>query len=211
MIKGDKKKESSVFEKIVHVGKVSKTVRGGRRFSFTCLLVSGNKKGTVGYAHAKAKEVSDARTKASEAAKHFMIRVPLKEGRTLHHDVLGKFGSTTVIIRTAVPGTGVIASGPLRAVFECLGVADVVAKTLGSSNPYNVLAATFNALENLDSPKRVAERRGKNVSEIIKNRNLLTKGHISSLAAKEDEEEAEEENDNESSNVESKNDNKVEE
>lgn len=198
MIKNDKKKETTLYEKVVHVGKVSKTVRGGRKFSFTCLLVTGNKKGTVGYSHAKAHEVGDARNKAAEAAKRFMIRVPLKEGRTLHHDAIGIFGATTVVIKTAVPGTGIIASGPLRAVFECLGVEDVVSKTLGSSNPHNVLTATFRALANLDSPKRVAERRGKNVSEIIKNRNLASKTHAVANAKEESEEDEENANTNDS-------------
>lgn len=196
MLKNDKKKEIVTYEKVVHVGKVSKTVRGGRKFSFTCLLVTGNKKGSVGYAHAKAHEVGDARNKAAEAAKRYMVRVPLKEGRTLHHDTAASFGATTVIIKTAVPGTGIIASGPLRAVFECLGIEDVVSKTLGSSNPYNVLTATFRALTSLDSPKKVAERRGKNVSEIIKNRNLASKTHMSGGNKEEVDIEDEEDNNN---------------
>lgn len=171
MSKGREKETSSLVEHLVFVNKVSKVVKGGRKFSFAALVVVGDKKGRVGFGTGKAKEVGDARVKAYEAAKRSMVRIALKEGRTLHHDSHGSFGAANVVVRSAPSGTGVIAGGPMRAVFESLGVHDVVAKSVGTSNPYNMVAATFDALQNIDSPKYVAEKRGKAVSEIVKRRN----------------------------------------
>ena len=157
-------------DRIVHVNRVSKTVKGGKRFAFAALVVVGDQKGRVGFAHAKAKEVPDAIKKATERARRKLIRVPLREGRTLHHDVLGHFGAGRVTLRTAPAGTGIIAGGPMRAVFEVLGVQDVVAKSVGSNNPYNMIKATFNALESINSPRMVAAKRGKKVGDIVSRR-----------------------------------------
>jgi small subunit ribosomal protein S5 len=156
-----------LIEKLVHINRVSKTVKGGKRFGFAALVVVGDGKGRVGFGHGKAREVPEAITKATASAKKKMIRVPLKEGRTLHHDVNGRFGAGKVNVRTAPPGTGIIAGGPMRAVFESLGVADVVSKSIGTSNPYNMIRATFEALGNQSSPKAVAQRRGKNVADLL--------------------------------------------
>jgi small subunit ribosomal protein S5 len=158
---GDDDGGEELIEKLVHINRVSKTVKGGKRFGFAALVVVGDGKGRVGFGHGKAREVPEAITKATAAAKKKMIRVPLKEGRTLHHDVNGHFGAGKVNVRTAPPGTGIIAGGPMRAVFESLGVADVVSKSIGTSNPYNMIRATFDALGNQSSPKSVAQRRGK--------------------------------------------------
>jgi small subunit ribosomal protein S5 len=157
-------------DKVVHVNRVSKTVKGGRNMSFAALAVVGDKKGRIGFAHAKAKEVPDAIKKATELARRKLVRVPLKEGRTLHHDMYGHFGSGKVILRTAPAGTGIIAGGPMRAVFEVLGIQDVVAKCTGSSNPHNMIRATFKALLDEAAPRHVAARRGKKVSEIVGHR-----------------------------------------
>ena len=157
-------------EKVVHINRVAKVVKGGRRFSFAALVVVGDQKGRVGFGHGKAREVPEAIRKATEAAKRNLIKVPLREGRTLHHDVTGHHGSGRVVLRAAPPGTGIIAGGPMRAVFETLGIQDVVAKSLGSSNPYNMVRATFDALRHEDSPRGVAARRGKKVSEIVSRR-----------------------------------------
>tara|TARA_R110002110_G_scaffold67960_4_gene184455 strand:+ start:175 stop:684 length:510 start_codon:yes stop_codon:yes gene_type:complete len=154
-------------DKLVHINRVAKVVKGGRRFGFAALVVVGDQKGRVGFGHGKAREVPEAIRKATEAAKRAMVRVPLREGRTLHHDVNGRHGAGRVFLRAAPAGTGVIAGGPMRAVFETLGVQDVVAKSLGSSNPYNMVRATFDALKNEQSPRMVAARRGKKVSEIV--------------------------------------------
>ncbi len=159
--------DDGIIEKLVHINRVSKTVKGGKRFGFAALVVVGDGSGRVGFGHGKAREVPEAITKATAAARKKMIRVPLKEGRTLHHDVNGRFGAGKVTIRTAPPGTGIIAGGPMRAVFESLGVADVVTKSVGTSNPYNMIRATFNALENQTSPKSVAQRRGKKVADLL--------------------------------------------
>lgn len=159
--------DDGIIEKLVHINRVSKTVKGGKRFGFAALVVVGDGQGRVGFGHGKAREVPEAITKATAAARKKMIRVPLKEGRTLHHDVNGRFGAGKVTIRTAPPGTGIIAGGPMRAVFESLGVADVVTKSVGTSNPYNMIRATFNALENQTSPKSVAQRRGKKVADLL--------------------------------------------
>jgi len=156
-----------LIERLVHINRVSKTVKGGKRFGFAALVVVGDGKGRVGFGHGKAREVPEAITKATAAAKKKMVRVPLKEGRTLHHDGKGRFGAGKVNVRTAPPGTGIIAGGPMRAVFESLGVADVVTKSVGTSNPYNMVRATFDALTNQTSPKSVAQRRGKKVADLL--------------------------------------------
>jgi small subunit ribosomal protein S5 len=153
-----------IVDKLVHINRVAKVVKGGRRFGFAALVVVGDQKGRVGFGHGKAREVPEAIRKATDAAKRAMVRVPLREGRTLHHDVEGHHGSGRVKLRAAPPGTGIIAGGPMRAVFETLGVQDVVAKSLGSSNPYNMVRATFDALSLQDSPRSVAARRGLKVS-----------------------------------------------
>jgi small subunit ribosomal protein S5 len=157
-----------LIEKLVHINRVSKTVKGGKRFGFAALVVVGDGKGRAGFGHGKAREVPEAISKATAAAKKSMIRVPLRDGRTLHHDGLGHFGAGMVTLRSAPAGTGIIAGGPMRAVFESLGVADVVTKSNGTSNPYNMIRATFEALGEQTSPKAVAQRRGKKVSDLIK-------------------------------------------
>ena len=159
--------DDGIIEKLVHINRVSKTVKGGKRFGFAALVVVGDGQGRVGFGHGKAREVPEAITKATAAARKKMIRVPLKEGRTLHHDGNGRFGAGKVTIRTAPPGTGIIAGGPMRAVFESLGVADVVTKSVGTSNPYNMIRATFAALSDQTSPKSVAQRRGKKVADLL--------------------------------------------
>jgi small subunit ribosomal protein S5 len=158
--------EPEFVDKLVHINRVAKVVKGGRRFGFAALVVVGDQKGRVGFGHGKAREVPEAIRKATEAAKRSMLRVPLREGRTLHHDVAGRHGAGKVICRAAPPGTGIIAGGPMRAVFETLGVQDVVAKSYGSSNPYNMVRATFDALSHEDSPRGVAARRGIKVSAL---------------------------------------------
>ena len=159
-------RDSEFTDKLVHINRVAKVVKGGRRFGFAALVVVGDQKGRVGFGHGKAREVPEAIRKATDAAKRGMIRVALREGRTLHHDVHGRWGAGKVILRAAPQGTGIIAGGPMRAVFETLGMQDVVAKSLGSSNPYNLVRATLNALKNEDSPRSVAARRGLKVSAI---------------------------------------------
>lgn len=159
--------DDGIIEKLVHINRVSKTVKGGKRFGFAALVVVGDGQGRVGFGHGKAREVPEAITKATAAARKKMIRVPLKEGRTLHHDGNGRFGAGKVTLRTAPPGTGIIAGGPMRAVFESLGVADVVTKSVGTSNPYNMIRATFEALSDQTSPKSVAQRRGKKVADLL--------------------------------------------
>ena len=155
-----------IIDKLVTINRVAKVVKGGRRFAFAALVVVGDQKGRVGYGAGKAREVPEAIRKATERAKRGMIRVPMKEGRTLHHDVEGNYGAGSVILRTAPAGTGIIAGGPMRAVFETLGVHDVVAKSQGSSNPYNMVRATFDALRQEDSPRSVAQRRNIKVSTL---------------------------------------------
>ena len=164
---GDDDGGDELIEKLVHINRVSKTVKGGKRFGFAALVVVGDGKGRVGFGHGKAREVPEAITKATAAAKKKMVRVPLKEGRTLHHDGKGHFGAGKVNVRSAPAGTGIIAGGPMRAVFESLGVADVVAKSIGTSNPYNMIRATFDALGTQTSPKSVAQRRGKKVADLL--------------------------------------------
>ncbi len=159
--------DSEFTDKLVGINRVAKVVKGGRRFGFAALVVVGDQHGRVGYGSGKAREVPEAIRKATEAAKRRLIRVPLREGRTLHHDATGKYGAGKVIIRSAPPGTGIIAGGPMRAVFETLGVQDVVAKSIGSANPHNMVKATFVALQNMASPRSVAARRGLKVGDII--------------------------------------------
>ncbi len=163
-------RDSEFVEKLVHINRVAKVVKGGRRFGFAALMVVGDQKGRVGFGHGKAREVPEAIRKATETAKKAMIRVPLREGRTLHHDVAGRHGAGKVTLRAAPPGTGIIAGGPMRAVFETVGMQDVVAKSIGTSNPYNMVRATFDALKRESSPRSVASRRGKKVSEIVARR-----------------------------------------
>jgi small subunit ribosomal protein S5 len=159
--------EPELIEKLVGINRVTKVVKGGRRFGFAALVVVGDGRGRVGHGHGKAREVPEAIRKATEQAKKQMIRVPLREGRTLHHDIRGHFGAGRVMLRAAEAGTGIIAGGPMRAVFEALGVQDVVAKSVGTSNPHNMIRATFEALGRSVSPRMVAQRRGKKVSDIL--------------------------------------------
>ncbi|MFL6800645.1 MAG: 30S ribosomal protein S5 [Sphingomicrobium sp.] len=164
---GDDDGGEELIEKLVHINRVSKTVKGGKRFGFAALVVVGDGKGRAGFGHGKAREVPEAISKATAAAKKAMIRVPLRDGRTLHHDGLGHFGAGRVTVRTAPAGTGIIAGGPMRAIFESLGVADVVTKSVGTSNPYNMIRATFEALKEQTSPRSVAQRRGKKVADLL--------------------------------------------
>ena len=164
------KVESEFSDKLVHINRVAKVVKGGKRFGFAALVVVGDLKGRVSFGHGKAREVPEAIRKATEAARRALVRVPLREGRTLHHDSIGRHGAGRVIIRSAPPGTGIIAGGAMRAVFEMLGVQDVVAKSLGSKNAYNVVRATFDALKAQESPRLVAARRNKKVADIVSRR-----------------------------------------
>ena len=165
----NEKKEIS--ERLVTINRVAKVVKGGRRFGFAAIMIVGDSKGKVGYGTGKAKEVPEAVRKATENAKNSMIRVHLKDNRTLHHDMIGRFGAGKVILRSASPGTGIIAGGPMRALFESLGVKDVVAKSTGSSNPHNMIKATFDAFKNSESPKSVASKRSKKISVIDTTKN----------------------------------------
>ena len=160
-------RDGDIVDRLVHINRVAKVVKGGRRFSFAALVVVGDQKGRVGFGHGKAREVPEAIRKATEGAKRGLIRVPLREGRTLHHDVNGRHGAGRVVLRAAPAGTGIIAGGPMRAVFESLGMHDVVAKSIGTSNPYNMVRATFDALKREQSPRSIAARRGKKVSDIL--------------------------------------------
>ena len=155
-------------EHLVTINRVAKVVKGGRRFGFAAIMIVGDNKGRVGYGTGKAKEVPEAVRKATEDAKTKMVRVHLKDNRTLHHDIVGRFGAGKVILRSAAPGTGIIAGGPMRALFESLGIKDVVAKSTGSSNPHNMIKATLDAFKSLESPKSVAAKRSKKISDIIK-------------------------------------------
>jgi len=157
-----------LVEKLVHINRVSKTVKGGKRFGFAALVVVGDGAGRVGFGHGKAREVPEAISKATASAKKAMVRVPLKDGRTLHHDGMGHFGAGRVYVRTAPAGTGIIAGGPMRAVFESLGVHDVVTKSVGTNNPYNMIRATFEALTEQTSPRSVAQRRGKKIADLLR-------------------------------------------
>ena len=169
--RGKREEEENEFtDRLVHINRVAKTVKGGRNMSFAALVIVGDEKGRVGFGKGKAREVPEAIRKAAEEAKKTMIRVPLREGRTLHHDTRGRHGAGKIVLRSAPPGTGVIAGGPMRAVLECLGVQDVVGKSIGTSNPYNMVRATFDALKRMESPRTIANKRGKKVSEIVNRR-----------------------------------------
>jgi small subunit ribosomal protein S5 len=159
-------RDGEFMDRLVHINRVAKVVKGGRRFGFAALVVVGDQKGRVGFGHGKAREVPEAIRKATDSAKRSLIRVPLREGRTLHHDVNGRHGAGRVVLRAAPAGTGIIAGGPMRAIFETLGMHDVVAKSQGSSNPYNMVRATFDALKREDSPRAVAARRNLKVSAL---------------------------------------------
>jgi small subunit ribosomal protein S5 len=161
------REESEFVERLVGINRVAKVVKGGRRFGFAAIVVVGDGKGRVGHGTGKAREVPEAIRKATEAARRALVRVPLREGRTLHHDMHGHFGAGRVVVRAAKPGTGIIAGGPMRAIFEALGVHDVVAKSVGTSNPHNMIRATFEALGRATNPRAVAARRGKKVSDLI--------------------------------------------
>jgi small subunit ribosomal protein S5 len=175
----DRGERSELVDKLVHINRVAKVVKGGKRFGFAALVVVGDQKGRVGFGHGKAREVPEAVRKATEAAKKQLVRVPLREGRTLHHEVLGRHGAGKVVLRPAPVGTGIIAGGPLRAVFDVLGVHDVVAKSVGSSNPYNMVRATFDALKGQNSPKMIANKRGKSVAEVISSRRSQSAAEVS--------------------------------
>ncbi|MBO23336.1 MAG: 30S ribosomal protein S5 [Rhodospirillaceae bacterium] len=168
----EEREDNEFVERLVSINRVAKVVKGGRRFGFAAIVVVGDQRGRVGHGSGKAREVPEAIRKATEQAKRSMVRVPLREGRTLHHDVHGHFGAGRVVLRAAPAGTGIIAGGPLRAVFECLGVQDVVAKSIGTSNPHNMIKAAFGALENMMSPRAVAARRGLKVTDIIGRRGV---------------------------------------
>ena len=170
MDKIKEKKSDDILEKLVHINRITKVVKGGRRFGFSALVVVGNQSGKIGIAHAKAKQVPDAIKKASDAAKKSIIKVSLRDNRTLHHDVKGRNGAGKVILRSAPAGTGIIAGGPIRSACEVLGIQDVVAKSLGSANPHNVLKACIKGLRSQTSPKLISAIRGKKISEIISKR-----------------------------------------
>ena len=163
----EERQDGELVDRLVNINRVAKVVKGGRRFGFSALVIVGDGKGRVGYGSGKAREVPEAVRKATEQAKRGMIRVPLRQGRTLHHDVQGHFGAGRVVLRAAPPGTGIIAGGPMRAVFESLGINDVVAKSIGSTNPHNMVKATFDALQKMMSPRAVAAKRGKKVGDIV--------------------------------------------
>jgi small subunit ribosomal protein S5 len=166
----NQREEPELIDKLVGINRVAKVVKGGRRFGFAALVVVGDAKGQVGFGSGKAKEVPEAIRKATESAKRKMIRVPLREGRTLHHDIEGHFGAGHVVLRSAPAGTGIIAGGPMRAVFETLGIQDIVAKSIGTSNPHNMIKATFAALSSIQAPRLVAAKRGKRVGDILGHR-----------------------------------------
>ena len=160
-------RESEFIDRLVHINRVAKVVKGGRRFGFAALVVIGDQRGRVGFGHGKAREVPEAIRKATEGAKRNMVRVPLRDGRTLHHDIKGTYGAGRVLLRAASAGTGIIAGGPMRAVFEVLGIQDIVAKSIGSSNPHNMIKATFSALNHMQAPRSVAQKRGKRVADVL--------------------------------------------
>ncbi|WP_456769707.1 30S ribosomal protein S5 [Bradyrhizobium sp. USDA 3650] len=177
---GRNERDNELVDKLVHINRVAKVVKGGKRFGFAALVVIGDQKGRVGFGHGKAREVPEAIRKATAAAESNLTRVPLREGRTLHHDIAGRHGAGKVYLRSAPPGTGIIAGGPMRAVFETLGIQDVVAKSIGSSNPYNMVRATFDALKHQESPRAVADRRGIKVS--VLNRRMEEGGRYAEAA-----------------------------
>ena len=164
--------ENEVIDRLVHLNRVAKVVKGGRRFSFSALVVAGDQNGRVGAGLGKANEVPEAIRKATDSAKRNMIRVPLRDGRTLHHDIKGYYGAGKVLLRAAQAGTGIIAGGPMRAVFEVLGIQDIVAKSIGSSNPHNMIKATFSALGHIQAPRAVAQKRGKRVADVLGRREV---------------------------------------
>jgi small subunit ribosomal protein S5 len=172
----DERQDGDIVDRLVNINRVAKVVKGGRRFGFSARVVVGDGKGRVGYGGGKAREVPEAVRKATEQAKRSMIRVPLRQGRTLHHDVQGHFGAGRVVLRAAPAGTGIIAGGPMRAVFEALGVSDVVAKSLGTANPHNMIKATFAALSSMMSPRAIAAKRGKKVGDIVGRRETRDAG-----------------------------------
>ena len=187
MARRDREEEQSEFvDRLVHINRVAKVVKGGRRFGFAALVVVGDQKGRVGFGKGKAREVPEAIRKATEQAKTNMIRVPLREGRTLHHDTEGRWGAGKVIMRTAPEGTGIIAGGPMRAVFETLGIRDIVAKSNGSQNPYNMVRATIEGLKSEDSPRRVASRRGLKVAQLVSRRGDAPRSDKTEEAVSED-------------------------
>ena len=161
------KEDQELVDKLVGINRVAKVVKGGRRFGFAALVVVGDQRGKVGFGTGKAKEVPEAIKKATDDAKKNMVKVPMKDGRTLHHDMKGHYGAGRVVLRSAPSGTGIIAGGPMRAVFETLGVQDVVAKSIGTSNPHNMIKATFDAFSTMNSPRNIASKRGKKVAEIF--------------------------------------------
>jgi len=164
------KKKDNILEKLVHINRITKVVKGGRRFGFSALVVVGDQNGKIGFAHAKAKQVPDAIKKANEVARRNLISIPLREGRTIHHDVFAKDGAGKIKLRAAPRGTGIIAGGSVRAVCEVLGVKDIVAKSIGTANPHNVIRATMKALSKQNSPKHISTIRNKKISEIIEKR-----------------------------------------
>jgi len=168
--KKNSKEDSELVDKLVGINRVAKVVKGGRRFGFAALVVVGDQRGKVGFGTGKAKEVPEAIKKATDDAKKNMVKVPMKEGRTLHHDMKGHYGAGRVVLRSAPSGTGIIAGGPMRAVFEILGVQDVVAKSIGTSNPHNMIKATFDAFNSMNSPRNIANKRGKKVADIFGNK-----------------------------------------
>ena len=168
--KNNSKEDSDLVDKLVGINRVAKVVKGGRRFGFAALVVVGDQRGKVGFGTGKAKEVPEAIKKATDDAKKNMVKVPMKEGRTLHHDMKGHYGAGRVVLRSAPSGTGIIAGGPMRAVFETLGVQDVVAKSIGTSNPHNMIKATFDAFNSMNSPRNIAHKRGKKVADIFGNK-----------------------------------------
>jgi small subunit ribosomal protein S5 len=168
--KNNSKEDSDLVDKLVGINRVAKVVKGGRRFGFAALVVVGDQRGKVGFGTGKAKEVPEAIKKATDDAKKNMVKVPMKEGRTLHHDMKGHYGAGRVVLRSAPSGTGIIAGGPMRAVFEILGVQDVVAKSIGTSNPHNMIKATFDAFDSMNSPRNIANKRGKKVADIFGNK-----------------------------------------
>jgi small subunit ribosomal protein S5 len=167
------KNHIDLSERLISVNRVSKTVKGGKNMSFAVLMVVGDKNGRVGFGKGNASEVTEARAKAVEAAKKSMVKIYLKESRTIHYDITSRYCAAKVHLRSAPTGTGVIAGGPMRAVFECVGISDIVAKSIGTSNPYNLVAATFKALTNLYSPKVISDLRSKDISEVVKKRNFI--------------------------------------
>ena len=164
------KKSDDILEKLVHINRITKVVKGGRRFGFSALVVVGNQAGKIGIAHAKAKQVPDAIKKANETARRQLIHIPLREGRTIHHDIKAKFSSSTVILRSAPKGTGIISGGPSRAIFEALGISDVVSKAIGTKNPHNIVRSTIKALRMINTPKSVSARRGIEINSVISKR-----------------------------------------